>query len=69
MSRKGLIISITVLFLQNQKQNKTEITLKMLNDFEEGFENNIQSWMDTIEGDLSLLKIPMICVFINNPLL
>ncbi len=30
---------------------KTEITLKMLNDFEEGFEN-IRSWMDTIEGNL-----------------
>jgi hypothetical protein len=38
MSRKGLIISITVLFLQNQK--KTQITLKMLNDFEEGFEQH-----------------------------
>jgi hypothetical protein len=30
---------------------KTEITLKMLNDFEEGFEN-IRSWMDTTEANL-----------------
>ena len=47
MSRKGFIISITVIFLQDQKTNekRTEITLKMLNNFEEVFEN-IRSWMD-----------------------
>jgi hypothetical protein len=52
MLKKGLIfllgLLLKILFFRIKK---TEITLKMLNDFEQGFED-IRSWMDTVEANL-----------------